>query len=147
MAEPKTITSANAVFTLLIPQLSAVPITVQGFATDDSFSQDEFDVAETVMGVDGVMSSGFLPSIKPQAVHLQANSDSINDFEALLAAQEAIKEIIPIIAGNITMSGNRSQFVMTRGTLKKVKRIDGKKTLQPATYTINWQQVQTVPII
>ena len=54
-----TITSANAQVMLNVPGVFPTPVQLAGFAADDAFTQDAYDVAETRMGVDGVLSAGF----------------------------------------------------------------------------------------
>lgn len=140
------ITSANSVFTITVPGVLPVAFTVEGFATDDAFTTDEVDVAETMMGVDGKMSAGFTPFITPLTVHFQADSPSISIFEQWLGAQEAAKRIF-VAQATIAIPSVSRQYVFTKGVLRKAKKLsDAKKILQPVQYTLHWEKVTSVPL-
>lgn len=142
---PRTITSANSVFTLLIPGVVPAPFNVEQYAADDQFSVDSVDTAETMMGVDGKMAAGWLPAIVPMTVMLMANSPSIDLFQLWDGAQSVAREIISAQATILLPSVGKS-FVLTNGVLKQVKRFpDGKRTLQPVPYMIHWESVVAIP--
>ena len=71
------ITSANAIYTLIIPDVFPAPQQLQGFATDDAFDTDASDVVEARIGVDGIASYGFTPFLVTQTIHFQSDSPSI----------------------------------------------------------------------
>lgn len=136
-----TITSANSVFTLIIPSLYPVPQVLKGYATDDAFTVDTVDVAETMMGVDGKMSAGFTPFVIPMAIALQADSPSIAVFDFWLGAMKVAKEVYPA-NGTILLPGTGRSYTLTNGILTKVKLLpDAKKVLQPVQYTITWEAI------
>lgn len=142
----RTITAANSVFTLLVAGVFPAPRNIEQYAADDQFSVDSVDVAETLMGVDGVMSAGWVPAIIPMQVMLQANSPSVDLFEQWDGAQAVAREIITAVATIILPSVDKS-FVLTNGVLKQVKRFpDGKRTLQPIPYMIHWGSVVSTPL-
>lgn len=142
----RTITSANSVFTLLIPGLLPAPFNVQGYAADDAFSVDAVESAETMMGVDGKMSAGYTPFITPMTVTLQADSASVDIFDQWLGAQQASRETLPATA-TITLPAVNKSYVLTNGVLKRIKQFpDNKKVLQPVQYSIDWESVTAVPI-
>src|SRR5574343_439884 len=87
-----SITSANAVLMLTIPNLFQLPQRIQGWAADDAFGSDAVTTGDTVMGVDGGMSYGYVPAITPLTLHLQADSASLSLFEDLDAAEQTIQE-------------------------------------------------------
>lgn len=147
MAQPKTITSANAVFLLTVPGLLPVPFQVQGFAADAAFLFDTVDAAETVMGVDGKMSAGYLPFITPQQITLQADSPSIQLFDSILAAEKLAKELF-FLFGTISMPGVKKSFVMTKGALKRITQAPpAAKVLQPQAYQVDWEDVAPTPLV
>ena len=76
-----SITSANAVLTINIPGLYPVPQTMVEWAADDAFSTDAVQIAETRMGVDGVMTGGYTPAIIPLTLTFMPDSPSIAVFD------------------------------------------------------------------
>lgn len=140
------ITSANSVFTLVIPGVIPAPFNVEGYAADDAFTTDAVDLAETLMGVDGKMSAGYTPVITPLTVMLQADSPSISVFDAWLGAMEASRQIF-VAQATIVLPAVAKSYVFTKGVLKSAKRFpDAKKILQPVQYVIHWERVTAVPI-
>lgn len=143
----KTITSANATFTLTVLPILPVPFQVEGFASDDAFTVEPVDAAETIMGVDGKMSAGYLPFITPQTITLQADSPSIEIFETWLGAQKAIRELF-FAQGAIALPSVGKSYVLTKGVLKRITQTPpARKTLQPMVYQLDWNDVQPVPLV
>lgn len=142
----KTITAANAKFTIAVLPILPVPFDVEGFGTDDAFTTDAANVAETVKGVDGKMSAGFLPFITEMTVTLQADSASIDIFDQWLAAQKAENEIF-FAQGVIVLNAVGKSYTLVKGVLKRVTQFSPvRKTLQPQVYQIDWADVQPVPL-
>lgn len=142
----RTITSANSVFTLVIPQVFPAPVTLQGYAVDDAFDTETVETAEAIMGVDGRMSAGFTPFITPMSIHLQADSDSIALFDDWLGAMDQAQEVY-FAQGAILLPSVGRAYAMTQGVLTNAKRIpDAKKVLQPVVYMIKWEVVVPAPI-
>jgi hypothetical protein len=141
-----TITSANSEFALTIPALGLLQVPIQGYEADDAFSQESFEITETRMGVDGILSAGFVPNPKKLTVSLKPDSPSINIFDAWISGQEAAQEAFPASAVIVLTSIGKA-FAFSVGWLRNVKKLpDAKKTLQGQTYTIEWQDIQPVPI-
>lgn len=135
------ITSANSILALSVASLFPIPQQLQGFGADDMYSVDAVDVTESVMGVDGRKSAGYIPQIKTMSVTLQADSDSNTFFEAVYAAQEAAKTPY-IFTGIATQSAVGKVYALTNGTLKNYTPLgDAKKTLQPRKFSIEWESV------
>lgn len=138
----RTITSANSVLTLFIPDLFPVPQALQGYATDDAFDFDAIEVSENVMGVDGKMSSGYVPQISKQTITLQADSDSITLFDFWLSAMQTTRDIIRA-QGTLLLPGTDRSYVMTNGALQTSKQVPGaKKVLTPQSYVIAWESIR-----
>lgn len=85
------ITSANSSFALRVAQVFAVPQLIQGYAADDAFTQEKYQLAETRMGVDGLLSAGFTPSEKRITVNLQPDSTALAAFLRWASACEQAK--------------------------------------------------------
>lgn len=152
-----TITSANSSLILtprlagllsgLLPALAGVGFSVQGYASDDAFATDAVQSAEARKGVDGRTSFGYLPRLTPQTITLQADSPSIAAFEAMVAAQDSIQEVI-ILDGVLTLPSIGRTFALVQGALTRITPIPpGKRVLEPVTYEITWHQVQSAPLV
>ncbi len=143
----KTITAANSIFTLTVFPILPVPFQLQGYAADAAFETEPVDAAETIMGVDGIMSAGYLPHITPMTISLQPDSPSIGVFENWLTAQEAIKELF-FAQGNIALPSVQKSYVLTKGVLKRITQLPPvRKTLQPQIFQLDWNVVTPVPLV
>lgn len=141
-----TITSANSQFTLSIPDVFPAPLVLQGYAADDAFTVEAFEVAEALMGVDGIMSAGYTPNVKKLTFTLQADSPSLAAIEAWVGAMETARDVIFANAVIILPSVNRT-YIFTKGVLTSAKKLpDAKKVLQPVPYVITWQDIKAVLI-
>ena len=140
------ITSANAVLTLAAIGVLSVPQRIQGFSTDDIYSVAPVSPVETMMGIDGNLSGGFLFTEKKMEITLMAGSPSNSFFDALQAAQEAA--IQPgILSGMLTLPSTGLQAVLTVGYLTRYPPVpNGKKVLQPRVFEITWQDINVSPI-
>lgn len=136
-----TITSANSVFTLVIPGLFPAPVQLRGYATDKAFATEATDFAEVQMGVDGRMTAGYIPMPTKQTITLQADSSSRDIFTALIQAMKTAREVF-YLSGSIALPSTGESFTLTRGILTNAKQIpDAQKVLQPMDYIITWESV------
>lgn len=137
-----TITSANVDVRINIPDLGIVGALLQGFAADDAFTQDAFDMSETRMGVDGILSGGFTPNPKDFHITFQPDSPSIAIFDNWGSAQEGAREVF-IATMSVVYLGTNKAYAFNRGFLKSFKKLpDAKKVAEPQTYSITWQDIQ-----
>ena len=136
-----TITSANSVFTIVIPGLFPAPVQLHGYASDKGFTTEALDLAEVQMGIDGRMTAGFTPNPTKQTITLQADSPSRDIFTAMIQAMKTIREVF-YISGSIALPSTGESFTLTRGILTNVKQIpDAQKVLQPIDFVITWESV------
>ena len=136
-----TITSANSVFTIVVPGLFPAPVQLRGYATDRAFATEAVDLAEVQMGVDGRMTAGFVPNPVKQTITLQADSPSKDIFTALIQAMKTAREVY-FVSGSIALPSTGEAFTLTRGILTNAKQIpDAQKVLQPVDYVITWESV------
>lgn len=136
-----TITSANAVYMLTILPLYPVPQQLQGYAADDAFTTEDMDTAETVMGVDGRMSAGWIPAIVVQGIMLMPDSPSAPIFETWYTSQLTVQEIFYATA-TIAFPGVQRKYSLSQGVLKKYNPIAGaKKVLERRSFSIDWGSV------
>lgn len=143
----RTITAANSVYTLVIPGFVDSPQRLQGYSADAAFDTEEVEAAEIVLGVDGGMSIGWLPTLTMQTISLMPDSPSSDLFEDWDQASRARREVYTA-NGVITLPGSQKTYTMIRGVLSRTARIPGvRKTLQARGFRITWQSVTPSPYI
>jgi hypothetical protein len=137
-----SLTSANAIITISISSLLPAPVQLQGFSADDIFSTGALKSAEVQMGVDGLLSGGFVNVPVPQTFDLMADSPSNSVFDTWWAAQEAAQDVY-IASGVIILPGVGIKWTMVKGFLTSYQPLpDVKKLLQSRKFEITWQQSQ-----
>lgn len=138
----RTLTGANAVISLSAPDVFGAPVQLQGFAADDVFSSEALQSAETLMGVDGVLSAGFVYVPAPQNYMLQGDSLSVDFFETLWAQQQQNATVYRL-SGLTTLLPVQKKYTMTNGVLTNYTPIsDVKKLIQPRRFTVTWESIQ-----
>lgn len=141
-----TLTVANSVIMLVIPDLFPIPQQLQGYAADDVFSTEPITSIETVMGVDGLLSGGWVPTPKIQNYVLQADSVSSLMFDAWQQAQEAIQDAY-IANGFIRLPSLGRVYTLTKGFMtSNMLMSDARKILQPRRFQITWESVLGAPL-
>jgi hypothetical protein len=136
-----TITAANSVFLLAVGGIFPVPQQLQGFAADAAFAFDAVDPAETVMGVDGHMSAGYVPYMTIQTISIMPDSPSLSIFETWLAANNTAREVF-FADATIILPAIGRKYALTHGVLTSAKAApDVKKVLAAVEYKITWQAV------
>jgi len=141
-----TLTAANSVIMLIIPGLYPVPQQIEGFAADDVMTMESYQPVETLMGVDGHLSGGWVPVPKPMTISIQADSASVAIFEAWNAAQQAIREVYTADA-LITLPSVNKLYTCTRGFLTGYPPApDVRRILQPRRFQITWESILVAPI-
>jgi len=141
-----TITSSNAGIAISVPKVFPIPQLLQGFAADDAFAHESFEMTETRMGVDGILSAGYTPNPKKWRVIFQPDSPSILVFDNWGLAMESAKEAYPA-SMVITLTSINKAYQFKVGWLRGFKKLpDAKKVLEPQEYEIEWQSITPVPI-
>ena len=141
-----SITGANAIYTIAIPGLFPIPQLLQGFAADDVFDTDTLESVETLMGVDGNLSAGFVFVPVKQGISIQADSISGAIFDQWYAAQQAIQDTYSAI-GVIIQPTLGLKFALSNGYLTSYKPVaDTKKLIQPRKFGITWNSISPASI-
>jgi hypothetical protein len=141
------ITAANAVLTLSIPPLFVIPQQLQGFATDDVYDIPQIKSVEVLMGVDGVLSSGFVYVEIPQEITLQADSASNRLFDTWWTQMQAA-QVGYAAQGLIKLNSILTKFVLINGYLTGYKPSPQvKKILQPRKFQITWESIAPAPTL
>jgi hypothetical protein len=139
------ITSANAVLSLAIPPLFPVPQNLQGFAADDVYDVPQIRSVETLMGVDGVLSGGFVYVAVLQRIMLQADSPSNAVFDQWWSQMQATQSVY-VANGVIRLPSISTKFVQTTGYLTGYKPAPAaRRVLQPREFEITWNSIQPQP--
>lgn len=141
----KTLTAANSVILLSIPGLFNTPVQLQGYAADDVFDIEQLDTAETMMGVDGKLSAGWVPKEIKQSFTLQADSDSVAFFEQWYQAQQRVREVYAA-SGSTALPSVGRKYNMRKGFLTGYSAApNGKKVLQPRKFVVTWEALVSAP--
>jgi hypothetical protein len=136
-----SITGATSAISIIIPGVFPSPQQLQGFAADDVFEGDPIESNEVLMGVDGILSGGFVYVPIQQNFALQADSPSIYIFDNWWNYMQAAQDVFPANA-TIKLTVIGKTYTMTKGFLTNYKPIpDIKKLLQPQRFRITWQSV------
>jgi len=134
-----SISSANTIFVITIANLYPTPVQLQNYAADDILDIDALKSAETMMGVDGILSGGFVNVPWVQKVHLMGSSNSNLVFETWWASSLAAQDVY-VASGTITYPSIKKVYTLTTGFLTSYKPLSAaKKLLQPREYEITWQ--------
>ena len=137
----RTLTAANAVIMLGVVGLFDTPQQLQGFAADDVFDAEAVDSAETMIGVDGRLSAGFIFAITKMGFTLQADSASVDFFERWYLAQQSARELYYAF-GTVYLRAVEKKFTLTKGVLRNYKPFpDAKKILQPRKFMLDFEAV------
>lgn len=136
-----TITSSNAILFLTIGNLYPAPQQIQGFAVDDVYGVEALANAETMMGVDGILSAGFVFVPVRQHIMLQADSASNLIMDQWYLAQQQTKELISA-TGSIALPAIQRKYTMAKGFMTSyVPVAEGRRVLQPRRYEITWESI------
>ena len=140
-----TITSADSILTLSIPPLFSNPQQLQGFAADDIFDIPAITSIEEIMGVDGVLSAGFVFVAIQWEISLQADSASNLVFDTWWTQMQATKSTYPA-QGVIKLPSVNTKFILSNGFLKSYKPAPpAKRVLQPRRYGLVFQKIAPQP--
>lgn len=140
-----SITSANAVLMLGVTNLYNVMQQIQQFSADNIYDMPSIRSAEVSMGVDGVLSGGFVYVAIAQSIELQANSPSNAIFENWWAAQQSAEDVF-LATGSITLNSLGEKWNMKRGFLTGYTPAPrAGRILQARRYEITWNGVMPQP--
>ncbi len=136
-----TITSANSVFMLAINTLYPTPVQLQGYMADAAFAQESVDIAENVLGVDGIMSSGWVPRMFPQTISIMPSSPSSVIFETWAAAEDTAQEKF-FCNATITLKSTGRKYSLQNGVLTNYVPIpEAGKVLRGRPFKLVWNTI------
>ncbi|WP_414499436.1 phage tail fiber protein [Zymobacter sp. IVIA_12111.31 C1] len=137
----KTLTSANCTFYLTVENLYTTPRKLEGYGADNIFSTDAVDLAETVMGADGVLHAGKIFVETPQEFQLMPDSNGCTIMENWVQAQETAREVYQASA-TFTIPSIGKKYTCTNGFLVRAPKFPtAGKILQAMPFSIKWGSV------
>lgn len=140
-----SITSANAVIMLTLNPIYPSPFQLQEFAADNIFGTESLVAAETAMGVDGVLTGGFVNVPTIQRFHLMADSPSNEFFDNWYLRQKADQDTYNV-SGTILLRSLGKKYTMVKGFLKAYQPLpNAARTLQAREHSIEWQSAVPNP--
>lgn len=144
MADLGNITSANATLAFSVQDVIPNAVILEGFSTDAMYGIDEITFAETRMGVDGNLAAGWVPSVWPIQIDLEACSPSLIYMQMLQRASEANRTVYKCTLV-ITVPSIRKIYTFTNGILKSGTPVaSAKKVLDPTTWKFEFPAPQIV---
>lgn len=141
----KDITSANASAYLYMPLFPA-GLKFEQFSTDSAWTQDNYEIVEHRMGVDGKMAAGYTPVEKEITFQLEANSPTLDGLDLLMQTTEVSKT--PMF-GNIviTVPSLGRTYTLTNCLLTGYKLIpNAEKVLAPREASFVCESITSVPL-
>lgn len=140
-----SLTAVNAIIMLTIPGIFDTPQQLQQFGVDDVADVDTLQVAETMMGVDGFLSGGYVFNKVKYTYTLMANSPSCFVFDQWKQAQDANEDTFAA-NGLLLLKSLGTKWTWTNGFLVDWKPApDVKKTLKERKFAIEWERVAPAP--
>lgn len=136
------ITSANSVIVLTCEDLYPSGVQLDNFSADSSITQADEEIASTRMGIDGHMSSGWIPSIKSVSVSVEPTSDAATVFDTIYKASQTARAPYTIsLTVNVPSIGKTVTY--KNGTLKNWKPLpDHRQVLDPQTATMEFETAE-----
>lgn len=136
-----TITSANSVVSITVQGLFNAPVQLFGYATDKAWDTAAVVLTETQIGVDGRKTAGLVFNPVKQTFSFQADSPSVQIFEAIYAAQRAARDVY-YIGAIIDLPATGESYVCNKGTLEDYNAVaSAGKVLNAREFSINWASV------
>lgn len=141
-----SITSANSVVTLSAAGLFPVPQQLQGYSADRAWENANVTMTESIIGVDGKKSTGYVFQLVEQTYVLMPDSPSRPGFfTPLINTMRQTRETI-VLSGTIDLPSTGESFICNNGSLKTAPPMPGAgRMLEPTSYVIEWESI--VPTI
>jgi hypothetical protein len=136
-----TITSANSVVTITVPGLFPVGVQLFGYAADKAWDTAAVVVTETQIGVDGRKTAGIVFNAIKQTFSFQADSPSVQYFEAIFAYQRSVRDVL-YLSANILLPSTGAVYICNKGTLEDYNSAPSAgKVLNAREFSINWGSI------
>ena len=141
-----TITSANAVLTMTIPNVYNTAQLIQQWAVDDFTDVAEIRTIETMMSIDGFLAAGFVFVPFEQTISLMASSPSCDIFDNWWVFDQQNKEASPCSA-QLVLPSIGKRYIFNRGFRSSYPTFAGVgKTLKVRKFGVVWNSIIPSPI-
>lgn len=135
------ITSANATAILVVETLFPNGIELQQYSTDQAVSMDNITMAVTRMGVDGKMAAGYVPTIYPITIMLEASSPSTEYLWQVSASMQKAKDLYECTL-TVRIPSISKSYVWSGGVLKTGNLFpNNKQVLEPTTWQFDFAEM------
>lgn len=139
------ITSADATIILAAEGLFS-GTEIQGWTADDIFDVGDVTNAETIMGLDGVLSFAWIPVSKTLTFSLMAGSASLPFLDIWIETEDKLKRKLTA-SGVITLPSVGKIFTPSGGCLETFTPMPAaKKYLQPRKFVFKFQSLNPASI-
>lgn len=136
-----TITSANSVVSITVPGLFPTPVQLQGYSAEKAWDTAAVVLTETQIGVDGRKTAGLVFNPVKQTFALQADSPSVQVFEAIYAAQRVTRDVL-YLSATIDLPATGESYVCNKGTLEDYNSVaSAGKVLTMREFSISWLNI------
>lgn len=133
------ITSADSTFALVIADLYDTPQLLQGYSADAAFGFESVDNVETVMGIDGTMSAGFVFAPVEQTITIMPDSPSAIIFQQWWKQQRSDKNVYWASAV-VNIPGISQIVTLTDGVLVSgPPAATAGRVLQAMEFRVRWK--------
>lgn len=139
------ITSANSSASL-ITALTPAGLKFEKYSADGAWSQDNYEIIEHRMGVDGKMAAGFTPVEKEITFMFEADSPTLDGLDLIWQTMETTRT--PIL-GNITITcpSIGKSFSLSNCILTGYKLIpNADRVLAPREASFTCETITSVPL-
>jgi hypothetical protein len=135
-----SITSSNSIIIIGVTNLLP-PTQIQGYSADDIFTSEAIDNAETIMGLDGLLSAGYVPAPVTITFQMMANSASISFFEAWFAAEQQAGDKYTGFA-NITVPGIGRNYTGAKCFLRNYSPLaSARKVMEARSFSLQFEKL------
>lgn len=136
------ITSANSEVIVSCLPVGIVSVKLQGFSVDTGVSMDQVETAIARKGIDGYMAAGWVPSIPILTFSFEANSPSIDVFNAILTYSDSVRGLGEMSCLIVIPSINRS-YNFGNGVITTSQMMPSlERVLAPQTYVCAFNQIK-----
>lgn len=142
----KSITSANAIFTMTIDTVAPVAFVLENWSVDSAWETEAYAQLETRMSMDGYLNVGFVWRSVNMTLTLQPGSSSIDVFRQLQTGQMAATKEYRI-GGTLHLPSINQKFTLTNGVMKSGSILpNGGETLAEQAFNFEWERVYPAAI-
>lgn len=135
----KQITAANVKMVLVADILYPTGKNIDGFANDSLRSLDDLTLSESVMGVDGKLSHGFVKNPVTINLDLMPDQQGYKTFDNISQHMRTFNTILTLSLTIIDPTLNK-KYTLTNGALTSWKAMpDATSTMQASTATMTFQ--------